>query len=64
VDLVAGTSLAKSKSEARQKLTEGAVSVAGRKLGPADRLTTADLLHGTFIPLRRGKRDWHLTRWA
>lgn len=64
VDLVAGTSLAKSKSEARQKLTEGAVSVAGRKLGPADRLTTADLLHGTYLPLRRGKRDWHLTRWA
>jgi len=26
-------------------------------------LTTADLLPGGVIPLRRGKKHWHLTRW-
>ena len=32
--------------------------------GAADKkLTGADLLHGTLIALRRGKKSWHLTRW-
>ena len=55
--------LCKSKSEARQALTEGSVSVNGRKAALADALTSADLLHGTIIALRRGKKNWHVTRW-
>lgn len=63
VDLLAETSLASSKSEARRRLAEGAVTVNGRKAAPDTRLTSGDLLHGRLIALRRGKKSWHLTRW-
>ncbi|MFN0012613.1 MAG: tyrosine--tRNA ligase [Phycisphaerales bacterium] len=61
---VLATTLCKSKSEARQALTEGSVSVNGKKAAMADRLTAANLLHGSVIALRRGKKNWHVTRWA
>ncbi len=63
LDVLAAT-LCKSKSEARQALTEGSVSVNGKKAALADRLTAAHLLHGSTIALRRGKKNWHVTRWA
>lgn len=63
VDLLTQTTLAKSKREAREFLASGSVSVNGRKAGPDDRLAAADLLHGSLIALRRGKKSWHLTRW-
>jgi tyrosyl-tRNA synthetase len=50
--------LAASLSEARRQLADGAVSVNGAKV-PADRLLgAADALHGAWILLRKGKRDW------
>ena len=64
LDLLPLTSLCKSRSEARQLLQAGAVTVNGAKADPARRLTLADLLHGRVIALRRGKKDWHVTRWA
>jgi tyrosyl-tRNA synthetase len=64
VDLLAQTSLASSKGQAKQSLQEGSVSLNGRKVGPNDRATAADLLHGSVIALRRGKKNWHVTRWA
>lgn len=64
VDLLAQTTLATSKGQAKQSLQEGSVSINGQKAGPADRLTTSHLLHGQIIALRRGKRSWHVTRWA
>ncbi len=64
VDVLAQTSLAQSKSQARQSLQEGSVSVNGVKAGVSDRLTTKHLLHGSVILLRRGKKNWHVTRWA
>jgi tyrosyl-tRNA synthetase len=64
VDVLSGTSLARSKSEARGHLSSGAVSVNGVRC-PADRrLTTDDLLPGAMILLRRGKKSWHATRWS
>lgn len=63
LDVLAET-ICKSKSEARQALSEGSVSVNGVKAGAADRLTAASLLHGTLIALRRGKKTWFVTRWA
>ncbi|MBL8991490.1 MAG: tyrosine--tRNA ligase [Phycisphaerae bacterium] len=60
---VLATTLCRSKSEARQALTEGSVSVNGRKAAADARLTVADLLHGEVIALRRGKKHWHVTRW-
>ena len=64
LDLLVETGLAKSKREAREFLSSGSVSVNGRKAGLEDRLTAGVLLHGGLIALRRGKKAWHLTRWA
>ncbi len=63
VELLPETSLAKSKREAREFLGNGAVSVNGEKVAAEYRLTTSDLLHGTLLLLRRGKKNWHATRW-
>jgi tyrosyl-tRNA synthetase len=62
IDLLAQT-LCKSKSDARQALAENSIAVNGTKAGATDRLTAASLLHGTIL-LRRGKKNWHVTRWA
>jgi tyrosyl-tRNA synthetase len=62
-DLLAQTTLASSKREARQFLSSGAVAVNGEKVGEEHKLTTRDLLHGDTILLRRGKKSWHATVW-
>jgi len=63
VDLLMLTTLVKSKREAREFLSNGAVTVNGRKLGVEDRVTTSDLLHGKALAVRRGKKAWHVLRW-
>ncbi len=64
LDLVASTpSLAQSKREARQFLESGAVAVNGEKAELSRKLRGEDLLHGKAILLRRGKKNWHVTRW-
>ncbi len=63
VELLALTTLVKSKREAREFLQSGSVSLNGRKVGPDDKAHSTDLLHGSLIALRRGKKSWHLTRW-
>jgi tyrosyl-tRNA synthetase len=64
LELLPRTSLVSSKREARQFLEGGAVAVNGEKAAPDARLTTNDLVHGEVILLKRGKKNWHLTRWA
>lgn len=64
VDLLVTTQLAQSKREAKEFLQGGSVTLNGRKVGPDDKATTADLLHNSVIALRRGKKAWHVTRWA
>ncbi|MEQ8770878.1 MAG: tyrosine--tRNA ligase [Phycisphaerales bacterium] len=64
VALLVTTGLAKSNREAREFLSNGSVSVNGEKIGPDDRIAEGRLLHGSLIALRRGKKSWHLTRWA
>lgn len=64
IDLLAVTSLARSKTEARQLLAEGSISVNGKRHDGKSPLTRADLLHGSLIALRKGKKHWHLTRWT
>jgi tyrosyl-tRNA synthetase len=63
LDLLPLTSLVTSKREARQFLESGAVAVNGEKAGLDTRLGAADLVHGKAILLKRGKKNWHLTRW-
>ncbi|MFG0275503.1 MAG: tyrosine--tRNA ligase [Phycisphaerales bacterium] len=64
LDVLAETTLVKSRREAKEFLASGAVSVNGEKAAPDRTLTTADLLAGGVILLRRGKKQWHLARWA
>ena len=65
VEILPQTSLASSKSEARTHLNAGAVSVNGQKVEGEDAVLTTDhLLHGSVITLRRGKKNWHVTRWG
>lgn len=63
LELLPQTSLASSKREARQFLEAGAVLVNGEKAVLDQRLTSASLLHGQTILLKRGKKQWHATRW-
>jgi len=64
LDLLVETGLAKSKREAREFLAAASVTVNGAPAAPDRTLTPADLLHGRFLALRRGKKTWHLTRWS
>jgi tyrosyl-tRNA synthetase len=55
--------LAKSKSEARRQLQQGAVSVNGRRLGAEEpRVPAQEALHGRWFLLRRGAREVGLVR--
>lgn len=62
-ELLPETSLAPSRRQAREFLANGAVSVNGERAEAEARLRTSDLLHGSTILLRRGKKSWHATRW-
>lgn len=64
VDFLVETTLAKSKRESREFLGASAVSVNGSKVDGEAKLTPSDLLHGSIIFLRRGKKSWHVTRWV
>ncbi|MFT3927609.1 MAG: tyrosine--tRNA ligase [Myxococcales bacterium] len=63
LDVLVETSLVQSKREARQFLESGAVSVNGDKADLSRRLRSEDLLHGKAILLKRGKKNWHVTKW-
>ncbi|MBX3386885.1 MAG: tyrosine--tRNA ligase, partial [Phycisphaeraceae bacterium] len=63
VDVLATTTLAKSKTEARTLLTQNSISVNGHKAALDARLSRATLLPGNLIALRRGGKTWHITRW-
>ncbi|HIA72439.1 MAG TPA: tyrosine--tRNA ligase [Phycisphaerales bacterium] len=68
VEMLPQTELCKSKREAREFLKNGSVSINGEKVSgdeAVDRvLTSDDLLHGTTILLRRGKKAWFASRWS
>jgi tyrosyl-tRNA synthetase len=62
-ELLAETSLAASRREARELLGAGAIGVNGEK-APADRrLRREDQIGNRLVLLRRGRRQWHATRW-
>jgi len=62
-ELLAETSLASSRRQAREFLQNGAVAVNGEKVAADYVLSSEDLLHGTTILLKRGKKNWHATKW-
>jgi tyrosyl-tRNA synthetase len=61
VDVLVTTGLASSKGEARRTITQGGAYVNNRRAQDVDRVLGADdLLHGRYVVLRRGRRDYHL----
>ncbi|MBX3389925.1 MAG: tyrosine--tRNA ligase [Phycisphaeraceae bacterium] len=64
LDLLVEINAVASKREAKEFLGNGSVSINGQKAGPDQKLKTTDLLHGRVIAIRRGKKNWHVTRWG
>ena len=63
VDLVAGSSLAKSKGEARRSIQEGGISVNNHKVNDEKQMITLnDVIEGSFLVLRKGKKNYHLVK--
>jgi tyrosyl-tRNA synthetase len=61
VDLLVQTGLADSKTRARETVLSGAFSVNHRRIDRPDQLVTAaQLIGGSFMVLRRGKKTYHL----
>lgn len=63
VELLPQTSLCKSKREAREFLSNGSISLNGRKASLDTVVKRTDLLHEQVALLRRGRKTWHVTRW-
>jgi tyrosyl-tRNA synthetase len=64
VTLLTTTGLAKSNREAREFLSAGSVLVNGMKIGLETAFTVDDLLHGSTLLVRRGRKQWHAATWA
>jgi tyrosyl-tRNA synthetase len=61
VDALAETGLVSSRGEARRTVSQGGAYVNNRRVTDADEALSADdLLHGRYIVLRRGRRQYHL----
>ncbi len=58
-ELLAETSLATSRRQAREFISGGAIAVNGEKIEADRALTPHDLLDGGVILLKRGKKQWH-----
>ena len=63
VELLVQAHVAKSKREARELLSTGAVSINGDRAGADDKLSADRLLHGKIALIRRGKKTWHVARF-
>lgn len=57
------TQLAESNSRAREFLRNNAISINGKKVREDYKLSSDDLLHGHIILIKRGKKNWAVTRW-
>jgi tyrosyl-tRNA synthetase len=63
VDLLVDAAVVKSKREAREFLSNGAILINGRQPGPEAHLNADWLLHGEVLLIRRGKKLWHVARF-
>jgi tyrosyl-tRNA synthetase len=64
VELLTLTGVASSKREAREWLGSGAISINGHRVSVDHRLVSGGLLHGQVALVRRGKKTWHVARFA
>jgi tyrosyl-tRNA synthetase len=58
VPVLVRTGLASSQGDARRQLEQRGIAVNGLKAEPGRLLDQDDLLHGRWVLLRKGKRDW------
>jgi len=59
VDLLVETGLAKSKGEARRTVSEGGAYLNNQRVQDPEQVpTAADLIGGTWLVLRRGKKNF------
>lgn len=63
VELLVAAQVCASKGQAKELLGAGSISINGRKVGAGESLKAGDLLHGSVAAIRKGKKNWHLTRW-
>ena len=63
LSILVQSGLAESNSRAREFLKNGAISVNGQKVDERFSLASEHLLHGHTILLKRGKKNWAVTRW-
>lgn len=65
VQVLVESGLAKSNKMAREFITNNAVSINGEKISEVDAvLSPASGLHGQYHVIKRGKKLFHLLRWA
>ena len=63
VDLIVNVGAASSKREARKFIQNGAISINGKKCQEQDKIITKDLfIDGTFVVVKRGKKNYYLGR--
>ncbi len=58
LDLIVQVGLVPSRGEGKTQLQAGAISINGQKVAMEHKVTAADVLHGTMILLRKGKKNW------
>lgn len=63
LDLLVEAQAVASKREAKEFLANGSISVNGTKATPDQKITASSLLHGSIVAIRRGKKNWYVTRW-
>lgn len=64
LELLVDAAVVKSKREGRELLTSGAILVNGRSPDAETRVTADWLMHDDVLLLRRGKKLWHVVRFA
>jgi tyrosyl-tRNA synthetase len=64
VDLLVDAGVVKSKREAREFLGNGAILINARTPNADTRLDAQWLLHGEVLLIRRGRKVWHVARFA
>ena len=63
LDLLVEAQAVASKREAKEFLANGSISINGTKATPDQKITASNLLHGSIVAIRRGKKNWYVTRW-
>ena len=60
VDVLTMSGLSSSKAEARRTIGQGGAYVNNRRESSDRPLSASDLLHGRYLVLRKGRREYHL----